>query len=150
MENVRSATHRDIQAVFELNLASFAEAWSHQALMDVLKHDYDLDVWHTTRGKLAAYYLGQDVLDEVHIMQLAVAPTFRRQGLGVRLTQYILDKKHRKGMRHVWLEVRASNVAARHLYSGLGFHISGTRKRYYTPRSAGFPREDALVMRYDL
>jgi len=150
MENIRPATHEDIQAVFELNLASFAEAWSHQALMDVLDHDYDLDVWYTTRGKMAAYYLGQDVLDEVHIMQLAVAPAFRRQGLGSQLTRYILDKKRREGMRHVWLEVRASNVAAQHLYTGLGFHTAGRRKDYYTPRSAGFPREDALMMRYDL
>jgi len=150
MENIHPAIHEDIQAVFELNLASFAEAWSHQALMDVFDHDYDLDVWYTTRGKLAAYYLGRDVLDEVHIMQLAVTPAFRRHGLGVRLTRYVLDKKHREGMRRVWLEVRASNVAAQQLYTGLGFHVSGTRKDYYTPRSAGFPREDALVMCYDL
>jgi len=59
-------------------------------------------------------------------------------------------EKRRGGMLHVWLEVRASNVAAQHLYTGLGFRISGTRKDYYTPRFAGFPREDALVMRYDL
>jgi len=150
MENIRPAIHADIQAVFELNLASFAEAWSHQALMDALDHGYEINVWHTTHGKLAAYYLGQDVLDEVHIMQLAVAPAFRRQGLGIQLTRYILDKKRREGMRHVWLEVRASNVAAQRLYTGLGFCISGTRKDYYTPRSAGFSREDALVMLYDL
>jgi len=150
MENIRPATHEDIQSVFELNLASFAEAWSHQSLMDALQQDYDLHVWRTTHGTLAAYYLGQDVLDEVHIMQLAVSPALRRQGLGIRFTRYILDKKRREGMRHIWLEVRASNVAAQHLYTSLGFHISGTRKDYYTPRSAEFPREDALVMYCDL
>jgi len=150
MEDIRPVIHEDIQDIFELNLVSFAEAWSHQSLIDALKHDYDLHVWRTIHGKLAAYYLGQDVLDEVHIMQLAVAPTFRRQGLGIRLTRYILDKKQRESMRHVWLEVRASNVPAQHLYTGLGFRISGRRKDYYTPRSAGFPREDALVMHCDL
>jgi len=150
MEDIRPASHEDIQAVFELNLASFPEAWSHRALMDARGHGYDLDVWRASRGKLVAYYLGQDVLDEVHIMQLAVAPAFRRQSLGVRMIRYVLDKKRCKGMRHVWLEVRASNMAAQALYAGLGFRISGTRKNYYTPRSAGFPREDALVMRYDL
>jgi len=150
MEDIRPAIQDDLQAVFELNLASFAEAWSHQAIIDALKHDYDLDVWYAARGKLAAYYLGQDVLDEVHIMQLAVAPAFRRQGLGIRMTRYMLDKKRCEGLRHVWLEVRVSNAAAQRLYAGHGFRISGRRKNYYTPRSAGFPREDALVMRYDL
>jgi len=150
MENIRPALHEDIQAVFELNLASFAEAWSHQALTGALDHDYNLDVWRTTHGKLAAYYLGQDVLDEVHIMQLAVAPAFRRRGLGVRLTRHILDQKRYEGLRHVWLEVRASNAVAQHLYIGLGFRISGARRNYYTSNAIGFSREDALLMHYDL
>ncbi len=150
MEDIRPAMRDDLQAVFELNMGSFAEAWSHQAIFDALKHGYDLDVWYATHGELLAYYLGQDVLDDVHIMQLAVVPAFRRRGLGLRLTRYILDKKHREGMHHVWLEVRASNVAAQRLYSGLGFRVSGTRKNYYTPNVAGSPREDALLMRYDL
>jgi len=150
LQNIRPAIHADIQAVFELNLASFAEAWSLHSLEDALDHGYEINVWQTTHGKLAAYYLGQDVLDEVHIMQLAVAPAFRRQGLGIQLTRYILDKKRRESMRHVWLEVRASNVAAQRLYTGLGFRIAGRRKDYYTPRSEGFPREDARMMRYDL
>jgi len=150
MEDIRPAMQDDLQAVFELNMLSFTEAWSHQAIFDALKFGYDLDVWHTIHGGLAAYCLGQDVLDDVHIMQLAVAPTFHRRGLGLRLTRYILDKKRCKGLRHVWLEVRASNVAAQRLYSGLGFHVSGTRKNYYTPNAAGPSREDALLMRYDL
>jgi len=150
MDDIRPATQNDLQTVFELNLVSFAEAWSYQSFIEALTHDYELDVWRTTRGKLAAYYLGHDVLDEVHVMQLAVAPAFRRQGLGARLTRYILDKKHRKGMRRIWLEVRASNMAAQHLYTGLGFRSAGRRKDYYAPRSSEFSREDALVMRYDL
>lgn len=150
MTDIRPAGEEDIQAVFELNLASFAEAWSHQALTDALGNHYDLNVWYTIHGKLAAYYLGQDVLDEVHIMQLAVAPALRRQSLGTRLTRYVLNKKQCAGMHSVWLEVRASNQAAQHLYTDLGFRISGTRKDYYTPKSTGFPREDALVMHYNL
>jgi len=90
------------------------------------------------------------VLDEVHIMQLAVAPMFRRQGLGSRLTRYILEKKRCESMRHVYSEVRVSKAAAQSLYSRLGFQMSGRRKNYYTSHTAECSGEDALMMRYDL
>jgi len=150
MEDIRPAIQDDLQAVFELNLVSFAEAWSYQALIDALEQGYDLDVWLTVGGELVAYYLGRDVMDEMHIMQLAVAPAFRRQGLATRLMRHILEHKRCSGMRLAWLEVRPSNTAAQRLYTRLGFRIIGTRKNYYTPQSAGSPHEDALVMRCDL
>ena len=140
----------DLQDVFELNKTTFAEAWSLQALHHAMAQGYDLDVWYAAGGRLAAYYLGRDILDEVHIMQLAVAPAFRRMGLASRLTAHVIEKKRREGLHFIWLEVRASNIAAQKLYTGLGFRISGRRKNYYTPRSAGACREDPLVMRFDL
>ncbi len=149
MEAIRPAIQDDLQAVFELNLASFAESWSFQSLTEALKQGYDLNVWFTAGGKLAAYYLGRDVLDEVHIMQVAVVPDLRRQGLASRLIRRVLEAKRKAGMRYAWLEVRASNIAAQRLYASLGFRVSDRRKAYYTPHSTGDSREDALVMCFD-
>ncbi len=146
LADIQPAGRSDLQAVFELNLASFAEAWSQQAITSAFEQGYNLDVWRTNGGKLAAYYLGRDVLDEVHILQLAVAPAFRRKGLASLLMRYVLEKKYREGLRHAWLEVRASNRAAQQLYAGLGFIIASRRKNYYAPQPPEFLREDALVM----
>jgi len=109
----------------------------------------DLDVWYDENNKLAAYYLAQDVLDEVHIMQLAVIPSLRRSGLGQRLMQYEIERKRSKGMAVIQLEVRASNKPAQRLYASLGFEIVGQRNGYYSPTDSR-PAEDALLMNFPL
>jgi ribosomal-protein-alanine N-acetyltransferase len=62
----------------------------------------------------------------------------------------MLERKRREGIRTIWLEVRASNQAARALYASLGFVEAGVRPNYYTPVSEGAPREAAIVMRLNL
>ncbi len=100
------------------------------------------------KGLCVAYILSQDILDEVHIMQLAVTPQHRRHGIASHLTQTLL---HDKSTHAQWalLEVRASNEAAQTMYHQLGFQTIGTRKHYYTPKTPQQPREHAIVMQYD-
>jgi len=147
LADIRQATTADIYDVYQLNCACFIESWSVMALGLWQERGDTLDVWYDTDGKLAAYYLGQDVLDEVHIMQIAVAPEFRREGLGRRLMQYEIERKRDAGMGSMHLEVRASNRAAQKLYASLGFQQVGRRIDYYTPVE-GLPAEDALLMSF--
>ncbi len=147
LTDIRPAGTSDIYDIYMLNCKSFIESWSVMALGMWQERGDDLDVWYDTDGNLAAYYLGQDVLDEVHIMQLAVAPQFRRQGLGSRLMQYEIERKRKADMREMLLEVRASNRAAQKLYTALGFKLVGRRDGYYAPLE-NHPPEDALLMRF--
>lgn len=149
LADIRPAVVDDIYAVYMLNCKSFLEAWSVMALALWQQRGDDLDVWYTHDGKLAAYYLGQNVLDEVHIMQIAVESSFRRCGLGRRLMQYEIERKRKAGMKRMLLEVRRSNTVAQHLYQSLGFRIVGGRKGYYAPVN-GQPAEDALLMSFKL
>lgn len=82
------------------------------------------------------------VADEAEIHALAVAPDERRRGLARALLGHALEHAARAGARAAFLEVRASNVAARALYAGLGFVESGLRRAYYSA-----PAEDALLLR---
>ena len=149
MADTRPASTSDIYDVYQLNCTCFIESWSVMALGLWQERGDTLDVWYNKDGKLAAYYLGQDVLDEVHIMQIAVAPEFRSKGLGRRLMQYELERKRKIGMASMHLEVRASNLAAQKLYASLGFQQVGRRIDYYTPVE-GQPAEDALLMSFRL
>ncbi|MBL1352625.1 MAG: ribosomal protein S18-alanine N-acetyltransferase [Zetaproteobacteria bacterium] len=139
----RLGTVNDVDAVFELNQQSFSEAWSKKSLLDVMLAGFDLYVCEH-ESLLIAYLLSQDILDEVHIMQISVHPQFQRQGIGRQLTKKLLHDKSEHIL--VLLEVRASNLAAQTMYQNLGFQHIGRRKGYYTPENQGEAREDAMVM----
>jgi ribosomal-protein-alanine N-acetyltransferase len=149
LSGIRPASTADIYAIYKLNCESFIESWSVMALGLWQERGDDLDVWYDKDGTLAAYYLGQDVLDEVHIMQLAVAPQFQRQGLGSGMMRYEIERKRACGMKKMLLEVRASNRAAQQLYIALGFKVVGRRNDYYAPLE-NHPPEDALLMSFTL
>ena len=94
-------------------------------------------------GNQVAGYIGsQTVLDTSDMMNVAVAPAFRRQGIGHKLVQALLEHLIAAGVASLSLEVRVSNAPAIALYERLGFQIVGCRKRYYVN-----PREDAYIMR---
>ena len=81
------------------------------------------------------------MLDELHINNLAVAPPYRRRGIGTGLLTHVLNEGAKLGAHRATLEVRRSNDVARHLYERLGFATAGVRRAYYTN-----PVEDALVL----
>lgn len=139
---LRPGGEEDLQAVFRLNRAAFAESWSYQALYSALASGYDLLLCEQ-EGELAGYLLSLGVLDEIQIMQIAVAGPFRRRGLAAAMTRELIRTS--AGARRIMLEVRASNRAARALYSGLGFVEDGVRKGYYSPDVSGLA-EDAVLM----
>lgn len=143
---IRQGGLDDLAAVYRLNRRCFADAWSEASLHAALESGFDLLICEDA-GVLAGYILSQDILDEVHIMQVAVDPEYRRRGVARRLSRELLRRK--AAMRAVLLEVRASNKAAQALYAALGFERNGLRPRYYAPDANGI-REDAILMRLSL
>ncbi|MDQ6974004.1 MAG: ribosomal protein S18-alanine N-acetyltransferase [Mariprofundaceae bacterium] len=135
----------DIDAIFALNQQSFSEAWSKKSLLDVMLAGFDMSICEDG-GLLVAYLLSQDILDETHIMQIAVLPAYQRQGIGQQLTRHILQSKLEQSL--ISLEVRASNIAAQCMYKQLGFQHIGRRKGYYSAKKIGGIREDAILMQY--
>lgn len=91
---------------------------------------------------VAGYAVAHHAADEGEILNLAVAPAHHRRGIGRALVEEVLARLAARGVRAVFLEVRASNTAARALYAGVGFREVGRRARYYRR-----PVEDAIVLR---
>ncbi len=92
-------------------------------------------------GAVVAYVVAWLMRDEVHILNLAVAPEFQRRGFARRLLVHMLDLARAANCRIVTLEVRVSNTPAKLLYHSMGFAPVGIRRRYYHDNN-----EDALVM----
>jgi ribosomal-protein-alanine N-acetyltransferase len=95
-------------------------------------------------GGISGYVVALEAADEGEILNLAVAPTGRRNGVGRALVQQILEVLTARGVRQIYLEVRESNAPARALYAAHGFKEAGRRKQYYRR-----PVEDAIVLRLD-
>jgi len=137
---LRQGDLADIEAVYRLNRESFSEYWSRESLFSALESGYDLLLCEAD-GQAVAYLLSLSVCDEIQVMQIAVSPNYRRQGIARRMTEVLIVS----GAAVVTLEVRAANQAARKLYAGLGFEEVGYRKNYYAPDISGL-RDDAVLM----
>lgn len=92
---------------------------------------------------LVGYAVLMLAADEAHILNVAIAADWQRQGLGRRLMRHLIAVARDYHAAMMFLEVRPSNHAARHLYDELGFNEIATRKNYYPARVG---REDAILM----
>ena len=132
-------------AVRAIEQEVFADPWSAQDFKDCVTSDALFLVAEAEGSKaIGGYVVAFDAADEGEILNLAVAPAGRRQGLGRALVQEILAALTARGARQIYLEVRESNAPARALYAAHGFKELGRRKQYYRR-----PVEDAIVLRLD-
>ena len=132
-----------VAQVAQLEIICFGtEAWSEKSVASEL--DNKLAFWLVAaEGDTVAGYIGsQTVIDETDMMNVAVHPDFRRQGIAEALVNTLVENLKKMGSRCLTLEVRASNAPAIALYGKLGFAEIGRRKNYYRN-----PREDALILR---
>jgi [ribosomal protein S18]-alanine N-acetyltransferase len=141
-------TESCLNEAVELDQQVLGGFWSAQSYREELtRPNSDLvGLWSTaspTEQDLPLLAMGcaWRILDEAHIILMAVHPKYRRCGLGYGILLKLLDAAHGCGMKYATLEVRASNVAAIALYTKLGFATAGTRRNYYSDTG-----EDALVM----
>ena len=91
--------------------------------------------------RVAGFIAARLAAHELHINNVAVRPRYRRRGIGGALLAAVVERARERGAQRGFLEVRASNMAAQHLYARHGFAVAGRRARYYSQ-----PVEDALVM----
>ena len=92
-------------------------------------------------GQLVGFGGYSIAADQADVIDVAVAPAYRRRGIARTLMQTTLSDAAERGASQIFLEVRASNVPAAALYTALGFTACGVRKNYYKN-----PREDAVLM----
>lgn len=133
----------DFNRLFEIEQAAHLVPWSKGTLLNNQGEKYVNLKWQAG-GKILAFAICQQVLDEATLFNIAVDPAHQGQGVGKGLLLGLVEALRAKGVNTLWLEVRLSNLAARKLYEAAGFNEVTLRKGYYPLPDGG--REDAVVM----
>jgi ribosomal-protein-alanine N-acetyltransferase len=135
-------TAEHLDEVAELERVCFPAPWSRNMLSEELENDCSAFlVALDDKGTVAGYAGLQVVLDEGYILNVAVRPDCRRNGIAEKLLGVFVDFAKAHALQFLTLEVRASNRNAILLYSKLGFRGNGRRRNYYE-----HPKEDAVIM----
>lgn len=128
---VRSATAADAATLCQLALDARVSGWTEAVFAEardtpgreVLVAEYE--------GRSAGFCAVQQVLDEVELLLVVVAPFARRRGVGRALMDRFEGQAAERGADRVHLEVADDNAPARALYSRRGYAEVGRRRRYY-------------------
>lgn len=134
----------DVDRVLEVEVQAYGFPWSRGNFIDSLAAGHWAELMESPDGDLIGYWLAMKSVDEVHLLNLTVAPGHQRQGHALTLMKRLQARAQAEGQASLWLEVRVGNERARRLYERLGFEQRGLRRGYYPAASSR--REDAVVM----
>lgn len=134
--------HPHVSQIAELEQICFSDPWPEASIASELTNPLSLWLVAMDRDQVVGYVGSQTVLGEADIMNVAVSPAYRRQGIGQALLQQLQSRLAADGVYSLTLEVRASNLQAIALYKKLGYLQVGRRPNYYHK-----PKEDALILR---
>lgn len=136
-----------LAAVCRVEQSAYPHPWSRGNFSDSLRAGYQAQLLTGGTGpnaQLLGYFVAMQGVDEVHLLNITVAPAFQRQGWARLMLDALVLWSRGQGAQWVWLEVRLSNTRARAVYERYGFRHVGSRRQYYPAANAG--REDAVVM----
>lgn len=132
----------DLDEVLAIERLSFSMPWSRGAFIYEIEQNRVARCWvMRDADRVLGYVCLWEVVDELHITNIAVDPRHRRRGIARTLLRGVLEDARHRQLRLVVLEVRPSNREALTLYESFGFRVVGRRRGYYYDTG-----EDALVM----
>ncbi len=139
---ITNMTNDHVLQIAELEKLCFNDPWSEKSIASELNNRLSCWLVALDGNSVVGYVGSQTVLGETDMMNIAVHPDYRKQGVATDLIQSLIDALSKQGSHSLMLEVRQTNEPAKNLYKSLGFETVGIRKNYYRN-----PREDALILR---
>ncbi len=132
-----------LDAVLHVEQRTYAHPWNRINFLDALHSGYQAQML-VADATLVGYFVAMKGVDEVHLLNITVAPEFQGQGWSRVMLDALALWARGQAAHWLWLEVRVGNTRAMHVYESHGFRPMGKRKQYY-PAGHG-QREDAVVM----
>lgn len=144
---IREMEPRDLDGVMAIEKVSFPTPWSRKLFAEELTREFSdaLVAIAAPEGTVLGYAVCWTVADESHLLNIAVHPDARGQGVGGILLRECIRRGARAGASRIHLEVRTGNEPALRLYRREGFSFIGIRKGYYTDTG-----EDAILLSREL
>lgn len=132
-----------LDEVIAIEAQAYPHPWTRGNFLDSMRAGYEAQLL-LGGDKLIGYFVAMKGVDEVHLLNLTVAPDCQGQGWGRVMLDALALWSRNQGAQWLWLEVRVSNRRAQDVYTRQGYRRVGERRGYY-PDDAG-KREDAVVM----
>lgn len=137
-----TACKNDVDSIFSISTLSFPVSWSKNSIEKEVTMSENAFYLTAKMNDIIIGYGGiWKILDEAHLMNIAVHPEYRGIGAGEKILEALIDLCRIKNINDITLEVRVSNIPAQNLYKKFGFMQEGIRKHYYSNNN-----EDALIM----
>ena len=148
--HLANMTSADLKAILEIEQISFRWPWGRISFESELQRQNAFNYIVKSNNdasleQVIAYVILRLIVDELHILKIAVKPAWRGQGIATWLLEQCFKLGGERGAESIRLEVRTSNIPAVGLYQKLGFKVIANRPRYYTDT-----KEDALIMMKNL
>ena len=141
-------TEQMLDDVIKIETNSYINPWSKQNFKDAIDAGdvgyFCVALQDAPQGKLMGYMIALEGVDEVHLLNITVAPDAQRKGCARTLLETLRLWTRARKKEWLWLEVRQSNTRAQYIYEQFGFTMVGTRRNYY-PIAPGV-KEDAILM----
>ncbi|WP_374666184.1 ribosomal protein S18-alanine N-acetyltransferase [Ramlibacter sp.] len=135
-------TEAQLDAVMAVEREAYAHPWTRGNFADSIRSGYQAQML-CAGPTLLGYFVAMKGVDEVHLLNITVAPPYQGQGWGRVMLDALAQWSRGQSAQWLWLEVRTSNQRAQQVYLRYGFRRVGERRAYY-PADHG--REDAIVM----
>ena len=134
----------DLDTLVEIEVAAYPFPWSRGNFIDSLNAGYLARKRIDAAGRWIGYFIAMPGVQEVHLLNLTVAPAHQRHGHARAMLDELVRESRALGAQRLWLEVRTSNLRAQEIYRRYGFREVGLRRGYYP--AGALARENAIVM----
>lgn len=148
LTRLRAMTMHDLDIVLGIENRAYGFPWSRGNFVDALACAYLAELLVDDSDGLLGYFVAMPGVDEMHLLNLTVAPAHQGHGHAHTLLDALEQRCRLGAAASLWLEVRVSNERARRLYARRGFVEIALRHGYYPAGPSR--REDAMVMKLQL
>ena len=127
-----TANIEHLYEIYKIEQSSFDEPWSiNQIKNDLLSINRSENLVYLISGKVVGYIFGLLIMDEYHLTNIAIHPSYLRKNIATKLIKHIIQSLLSKKISVILLEVSSNNIAAIKYYQSIGFKSVGIREKYY-------------------